>query len=152
MQILWRKSKRTSNQLKVIPTPHQTANLYFQNCLCISTGWQGSKFTVLLLLKHQGCTEGDVRLLEGSTSREGRVEVCRSNMWGTVCHSGWTVEDARVVCRQLGYSVVGKNFYPIYVSIGDHKFPYCRSHSQDWILLWSGYWTNSTRLSGMSWI
>ena len=80
---------------------------------------------MLLLLKHQGCTEGDVRLLEGSTSLEGRVEVCRSNAWGTVCHSGWTVEDARVVCRQLGYSVVGTSCYAIYVSIGDHKFPHC---------------------------
>ena len=49
-----------------------------------------------------------MRLLEGSTRLEGRVEICKNNVWGTVCHTGWTVEDARVVCRQLGYSVVGK--------------------------------------------
>ena len=60
-------------------------------------------------LFNEGCTEGDVRLLEGSSRLEGRVEICKNNVWGTVCHTGWTVEDARVVCRQLGYSVVGIN-------------------------------------------
>ena len=64
--------------------------------------------SIILFLYVQGCTEGDVRLLEGSTRLEGRVEICKNNVWGTVCHTGWTVEDARVVCRQLGYSVVGK--------------------------------------------
>ena len=55
-----------------------------------------------------GCTEGDVRLLEGSTSLEGRVEVCKNNGWGTVCDDGWGKSDATVVCRQLGLSVAGK--------------------------------------------
>ena len=54
-----------------------------------------------------GCTEGDVRLLEGSTNREGRVEICKNNVWGTVCDNGWGVTDARVVCRQLDLSVAG---------------------------------------------
>ena len=31
-----------------------------------------------------GCTEGDVRLLEGTTHLEGRVSVCKNNVWGTV--------------------------------------------------------------------
>ena len=64
-------------------------------------------------LFNKGCTEGDVRLLEGSSRLEGRVEICKNNVWGTVCHTGWTVEDARVVCRQLGYSVVGKLYQVI---------------------------------------
>lgn len=55
-----------------------------------------------------GCTEGDVRLLEGSSELEGRVELCRNNQWGTVCVSGWDNSDARVVCRQLGFSVAGR--------------------------------------------
>ena len=36
------------------------------------------------------------------------MEVCKNNMWGTVCHTGWDVVDSRVVCQQLGYSTIGE--------------------------------------------
>ena len=38
---------------------------------------------------------------------EGRVEICAANAWSTVCNVGWSTTDARVVCRQLGYSIGG---------------------------------------------
>ncbi len=52
--------------------------------------------------------EGEVRLVNGHTKYEGRVEVCQNNTWGAVCGSNWHSADARVVCRQLQFSMAGK--------------------------------------------
>ena len=55
-----------------------------------------------------GCPEGDVRLLDGNSPLEGRVEVCNNNEWNSICESGWNNPDAKVVCRELGLADVGK--------------------------------------------
>ena len=68
----------------------------------------------MLTFFYKGCIEGEVRIVEGSTLLEGRVEICKNNVWNTVCHGGWTVTDARVVCRQLGFSVSGEKFCRYY--------------------------------------
>ena len=53
------------------------------------------------------CSDGDVRLADGLLENQGRVEICYQNQWGTICSDSWGDTDARVVCRQLGYSPLG---------------------------------------------
>ena len=53
------------------------------------------------------CPPGDIRLVGGSVADEGRVELCLNNAWGTICDDGFDVNDANVICRQLGYPDLG---------------------------------------------
>ena len=48
------------------------------------------------------CSNGDLRLVNGSNILEGRVEICINNAWGTVCTSSISEDDTEVICRQIG--------------------------------------------------
>ena len=71
-------------------------------------------FTLVLIsdvsTEQSVCGDGDVRLMGGGTSNQGRVEVCVNNAWGTVCHNSRGYQEANVVCGQLGYLRQGQ--YP----------------------------------------
>ena len=54
------------------------------------------------------CGDGDIRLVGGATALEGRVEVCLNSVWGAVCHDRFYIEEAGVVCSQLGFQRAGK--------------------------------------------
>ena len=65
--------------------------------LCLT---EGCNYVILT----EYCGDGELRLVNGESEMEGRVEMCRDGKWGTVCDSQWTDNHTAVVCRHLGFS------------------------------------------------
>ena len=55
------------------------------------------------------CEDGDLRLVDGRSQYEGRVEVCQEGLWGFVCDDLWTEASGIVACRQAGINATGKH-------------------------------------------
>ena len=51
-----------------------------------------------------GPLDGDLRIVDGATDDEGRLELFSQGQWGSVCDDRWDINDAAVACRQMGYS------------------------------------------------
>ena len=88
-----------------------------------------------------------VRLTNGSTQFEGRVEVYYNGQWGTVCDDLWNITDAKyitvdcvclyciflvnsVVCHQLGFGDAVRAYSFSYFGIGSLSMPICLDNVQ----------------------
>nr|XP_057917976.1 neurotrypsin isoform X1 [Doryrhamphus excisus] len=72
------------------------------------------------------CHQGATRLVGGTSSTSGRVEVYLNGQWGAVCDSHWTDRDASVICRQLGLSDIGTAVQHIQFGSGSGLFHFER--------------------------
>ena len=52
------------------------------------------------------CVEDTIHLVGGHSVKEGRVQVCYSGEWHSICGDRWSEKEAEadVVCSSLGYS------------------------------------------------
>ena len=58
---------------------------------------------------HSSCENGEARLADGDTKREGRVEICIDGAWSSICGKDWDDREARTVCRQLKFPNHGQS-------------------------------------------
>ena len=65
------------------------------------------------------CEPGDIRILNGTIINQnnlaGRMELCDDEgNWRAVCAGRWDTQDARVACRQMGFSDQGTHNHDKY--------------------------------------
>ena len=64
----------------------------------------------IIIAGHMSCTEDSVTVVSDVYSSSLQlVEMCSSErVWSPVCDYNWTPQDATVVCREVGYTSLGK--------------------------------------------
>lgn len=70
---------------------------------------------------HYNCsTHGEVRLRDGQTLYDGRVEVCLNGRWSRICNSDWGIEESQILCRQLGHPTQGMSIARVPIACAWH--------------------------------
>ena len=82
--------------------------IFLEQCIC--TFYDHVCFTELSV-PTSNCPNATLRIVDGPSHLEGRLEVCLNDVWGTVCESSWGNNNAAVACRQLGYQPTGEEYF-----------------------------------------
>ena len=63
---------------------------------------------------------------DSNVNYTGRVEVLYKGKWGKICRDNWDINDAKVVCKQLGFESALAEF--IGIDIKDENVPIVMSN------------------------
>ena len=91
------------------------------------------------------CVSGDIRLVGyGSSGNQGRVEMCYNNQYGTLCSYSWDINEAIIICKQLGF--YGMSFITLFFL---YTFIFYIGTSTAYINAYFGQGTGQILLSGL---
>ena len=65
------------------------------------------------------CPDNPIRLNGTSNTYSGRVEYCYNGIFGTICDDEWSLQDANVACRQLGFVGARRAYGSAYFGPGE---------------------------------
>ena len=65
------------------------------------------------------CPDNPIRLNGTNNVYSGRVEYCYNGIFGTVCDDEWSLQDANVACRQLGFVGARRAYGSAYFGPGE---------------------------------
>ena len=76
------------------------ASIFAQGEL-VAIGTSGNE--IVMDSYYENHSSATVRLVDGTVPWEGRIEILFENTWHRLCMDLWSTNNARVICRQLGF-------------------------------------------------